>query len=48
MVYGKDGVFDADKLIDLLGAFEEFKVQSRDTDFPSWDFKTCAEQFLCA
>lgn len=28
MVYGKDGVFDAEKLIDLLGAFETFKVSS--------------------
>ncbi|GMH43909.1 hypothetical protein BSKO_11843 [Bryopsis sp. KO-2023] len=28
MVYGKDGIFDAEKLIDLLGAFETFKVSS--------------------
>ncbi len=29
MVYGKSGVFDADRLIDLLNAFESFSVASR-------------------
>lgn len=28
-VYGKDAVFDADRLIDLLTAFEDFSVASR-------------------
>ena len=29
MVYGKDSVFDADRLIDLLAAFEDFSVASK-------------------
>eukprot|EP00891_Asterochloris_glomerata_P005985 jgi/Astpho2/5985/e_gw1.00084.8.1_t len=29
MVYGKDGVFDADRLIDLLSAFEDYSVASK-------------------
>ncbi|KAL0029176.1 hypothetical protein WJX79_000719 [Trebouxia sp. C0005] len=29
MVYGKDSVFDADRLIDLLAAFEDFAVASK-------------------
>jgi hypothetical protein len=29
MVYGRSGVFDADRLIDLLNAFETFSVASR-------------------
>ena len=28
-VYGKEGVFDADRLIDLLAAFEDFAVASK-------------------
>ena len=28
-VYGKDGVFDADRLIDLLSAFEDYAVASK-------------------
>ena len=28
-VYGKDGVFDADRLIDLLSAFEDYSVASK-------------------
>jgi hypothetical protein len=28
MVYGKEGMFDADRLIDLLNAFESFTVAS--------------------
>jgi aarF domain-containing kinase len=29
MVYGKQGIFDADRLIDLLNAFESFAVASQ-------------------
>lgn len=29
MVYGKQGIFDADRLIDLLNAFESFTVASQ-------------------
>lgn len=29
MVYGKDSVFDADRLIDLLAAFEDFSVAAK-------------------
>lgn len=29
MVYGKEGIFDADRLIDLLNAFESFTVASQ-------------------
>ena len=28
-IYGKDNVFDADRLIDLLGAFETFREASQ-------------------
>eukprot|EP00798_Chlamydomonas_sp_ICE-L_P012411 gene12411-15603_t len=38
MVYGKSGVFDADRLIDLLGALEDFNVSANsargDLDLP--------------
>ena len=28
MIYGKNGVFDAERLIDVLSAFEDFKLAS--------------------
>ena len=28
MVYGKNDVFDAERIVDLLGAFESFKESS--------------------
>lgn len=30
MIYGKNGIFDVERLIDLLSAFENFKVASKD------------------
>lgn len=47
MVYGKDGVFNAEKLIDLLGAFEEFKVRITSHESPSVLHKFYSSVYMC-
>lgn len=44
MVYGKEGVFDADRLIDLLNAFEDFGSASRSARGDMADELAAAEQ----
>lgn len=52
MVYGRDTVFDADRLIDLLDAFETFTVASRsargDMDLTEDPLQQAAQQRLAA